>query len=154
VEKEKLLERYETTGDEDAFVDAKRLYEQALAEGEDAPTLVGYGGLLLRHANFALRRALVQFENAIELDPGLDMAHYQLIATRAMLLEPERAIELYRKRLAAAPADIREYRFLATACLQGHDYAEARAVTEAGLELVPNDPHPHRMPGQRTSRDR
>lgn len=140
MEKEKLLERYETTGDEDVFVDAKRLYEKALAEGEDAPLLVGYGGLLLRHANFALRRALVQFENAIELDPGLDIAHYQLIATRAMLLEPERAIELYRKRLAAAAGDIREYRFLATACLQCHEYAEASAVIEAGLELVPDDP--------------
>ncbi len=44
-DKERLLELYEATGDPDAFVEAKRLYEQALAEVEapEAAVLAGYG---------------------------------------------------------------------------------------------------------------
>jgi tetratricopeptide (TPR) repeat protein len=128
------------TGDEDAFVEAKRLYERALAEGEDAQLHVRYAWLLMGHSNFSLRQAVAQYERAIELDPSADKAHYQLIAARASLLEPERAIDLYKKRLAAAPTEIREYRFLANAYLTRHDYGNARPVIETGLELAPDDP--------------
>jgi tetratricopeptide (TPR) repeat protein len=140
MEKEELLELYEATGDEDAFVEAKRLYEQALAEGADAQLLVRYGYLLQCHGSVSLRQAVAKYERAIELDPSADKAHYQLIGTRAMLQEPERAIDLYKKRLAAAPTEVREYRFLAHAYLAGHEYDEARAVAETGLELFPDDP--------------
>jgi tetratricopeptide (TPR) repeat protein len=139
VEKEELRERYEDTGDEAAFVEAKRLYEQAVAEGADAELLVNYGGLLMRHANFTLRQALAQYERAIELDPSGDKACYQLIMARASLLEPELATDLFKKRLAAAPAEAREYRFLANAYLAGHDYGNALPVIETGLELAPDD---------------
>jgi hypothetical protein len=71
------------TGDEDAFVEAKRLYERALAEGEDAQLHVRYAWLLMGHSNFSLRQAVAQYERAIELDPSADKAHYQLIAARA-----------------------------------------------------------------------
>jgi hypothetical protein len=40
VEKEELLEQYDATGDEDVFVEAKQLYEQALTEAADAELLV------------------------------------------------------------------------------------------------------------------
>ena len=59
----------------------------------------------MRRANFSLRQALAQYERAIELDPSADKAHYQLIVARASLLEPELAIYLYKKRLAAAPTE-------------------------------------------------
>jgi tetratricopeptide (TPR) repeat protein len=94
----------------------------------------------MRRANFSLRQALAQYERAIELDPSADKAHYQLIVTRASLLEPELAIYLYKKRLAAAPTEIRECRFLARAYLTRHDYGNASPVIETGLELAPDDP--------------
>jgi tetratricopeptide (TPR) repeat protein len=139
MDKEALLERYEATGDEEAYVEAKRLYEQALEQDADAEVLVGYGYLLQCHGSYSLRRAVFQYERAIELDPRADKPHYQLIGARAMLGEPERAIDLYRKRLAAAPAQVREYRFLAHAYLAGHQYDAADGVVETGLELVPDD---------------
>jgi tetratricopeptide (TPR) repeat protein len=140
VEKEELLERYEALGDEDAFVEAKRLYEEALAERADGQLLEKYGYLLQCHGSFSLRRAVAQYERAIELDPTADKVHYELIGARAKLGEPELVIDLYQKRLAAAPAEIREHRFLAYAYLAGRDYGRAGAVVEGGLELAPDDP--------------
>jgi tetratricopeptide (TPR) repeat protein len=140
MEKEGLLESYEATGDEQTFAEARRLYEQALAEGADAQALAGYGYLLQCHGSFSLRQAVAQYERAIELDPGADKPHYQLIGARAMLGEPERAIDLYRKRLAAAPAEIREYRFLANAYIATRQFEEAGGVVDTGLELAPDDP--------------
>jgi tetratricopeptide (TPR) repeat protein len=94
----------------------------------------------MHRANLSLRQALAQYERAIELDPSVDKAHYQLIVARASLLEPELAIDLYKKRLAAVPTEIREYRFLAHAYLTRHDYGNARPVIEIGLDLAPDDP--------------
>jgi tetratricopeptide (TPR) repeat protein len=55
------------------------------------------------------------------------------------LREPERAIALYQQRFTASPGNLREHRFLAYAYLAGCDYAAARAVIDAGLELAPED---------------
>jgi hypothetical protein len=44
-----LLARYEARGDERDFVAAKRLFERAIAEAEDARLLIGYGYLLDSH---------------------------------------------------------------------------------------------------------
>jgi hypothetical protein len=49
-----LLERYEAIGDEDALVEAQRLYEQALAEGPDPELLRDYGYLLECHGRRAI----------------------------------------------------------------------------------------------------
>jgi len=81
-----------------------------------------------------------QYERAIELDPGFDKAHYELLGARAGLREPERSVALYERRLAAAPADVREQRFMAAAYLSAGQYDEARSVIDAGLELAPEDP--------------
>jgi tetratricopeptide (TPR) repeat protein len=69
---DELLERYEATGDEAAFVEATRLYEQALAKAPDPLLFRDYGYLLECHGRRALRRATEQYERAIELDPGAD----------------------------------------------------------------------------------
>src|SRR6266545_4214471 len=81
--KEQLLERYEAVGDDCDFLAANRLYERALAEAPDARVLNDYGYLLECHGRRELRRAVELYERAIELDPGYDMAHYQLISARA-----------------------------------------------------------------------
>jgi tetratricopeptide (TPR) repeat protein len=137
--KETLLERYEALGEEDDFLAAKPLYEQTLAEAPDARALNDYGYLLYAHARRELRRAVELFERAIELDAGFDKPHYQLIAARAALDEPELAVARYELRLAASPSEPREHRFLANAYLRSHAPARALETVEAGLELAADD---------------
>jgi hypothetical protein len=72
MEKEELLEQYETTGNEDVFVEAKRLYERALEETPDAGLLMRHGYLLECHGRLSIRRAVAQYERSIELDPSAD----------------------------------------------------------------------------------
>jgi tetratricopeptide (TPR) repeat protein len=134
-----LLVRYEARGDERDFVAAKPRFEQAIAESPDARLLTDYGYLLASHGRNELRQAVASYERAIELDPGDDKPHYQLISARADLREPERAIASYEQRLAASPGSLREHRFLAQAYLAAHAYARALELVEAGLALAPDD---------------
>jgi tetratricopeptide (TPR) repeat protein len=137
--KEDFLARYEALGAEHDFLAARALYEQALPEAGDARALADYGYLLECHARRDLRRAVELYERAIDLDPGYDKAHYQLIMARAGLQEPELPVARYERRVAASPGDVRERRFLASAYLSAHDHRNALATTEAGLALAPND---------------
>jgi tetratricopeptide (TPR) repeat protein len=139
MERDELLERYEALGDESDFLAAQPLYERALAEEADAHLLNDYGYLLSCHASRELRRAVELYERAIELDPGYDKPHYQLISARAALQDQELAVASYERRLAASPRAVREHRFLAGAYLRAHASRRALEVVEAGLELAPDD---------------
>jgi tetratricopeptide (TPR) repeat protein len=135
--KEELLERYEALGEESDFLAARSLYEQALAGEHDARDLTDYGFLLESHARLELRRAVELYERAIQLDPGDDKPHYQLICARAGL--QEYPIASYERRVARSPDDVREYRVLATAYLTARAFGPARDAVEAGLALAPDD---------------
>jgi tetratricopeptide (TPR) repeat protein len=137
--KEELLERYEALGDESDFLAAKTLFEQALAEAADARLLNDYGYLLQCHGRRELRRAVEQYERAIELDPDYDKPHYQLISARAGLQEPELAVAIYERRVAESPGEVREHRFLSNAYVNAHAYGQALDVADAALELAPDD---------------
>src|SRR5712664_891312 len=139
MDKRDLKDRYEATGDEAAYEEALPLYEQAMANGADPQDFIDFGYLLECHARNLLRRAVASYEHALEIDPDLDKAYYQIIGARAGLRETELPIALHEKRLAAAPHDIREYRFLASAYLAAHDYGEAAEVIERGLAVAPDD---------------
>ncbi len=139
MEVNELLDRYEATGDEAAFDEAKRAFESTLGDAPDPNLLAGYGYLLECHGRNSLRQAVTLYERAIELDPIADEPRYQLILARAALLETEQAIALYQERLAAAPDDVREYRFLASAYLAAHEYQGAATAVDAGLALAPDD---------------
>jgi tetratricopeptide (TPR) repeat protein len=134
-----LLARYEARGDEGDFEVAKPLFEQAIAEAEEAWLVTGYGYLLESHGRNELREAVALYERAIELDPDDDKPHYHLIGARAGLREPERAVALYEQRLAASPESLREYRFLGHAYLAARDYSRALEIAEAGLGLAADD---------------
>jgi tetratricopeptide (TPR) repeat protein len=140
VDKKELLERYEASGDEAVYLKALPLYERAARNGTDPETLKDYGYLLECHARNLLRRAVQQYERAIELDPDFDKPRYQLISARAGLQEPELPIAEYEKKLEAAPDQIRWYRLLASAYLSAHEYERARNVVDRGLVLEPDDP--------------
>jgi tetratricopeptide (TPR) repeat protein len=137
--KDELLERYEALGEENDFLAAKPLYEQALAEHVDACLLTDYGYLLQCHGRRQLQRAVELYERAIELDPDYDKPNYQGISAQTGLQQPELAVAMYEGRLASSPRTVREHRFLATACVQAHAYERAREVVEAGLALAPDD---------------
>ena len=139
LDKRDLLDRYEARGDEATFLEALPLYERAAANGASPDELRDYGYLLECHARNQLRLAIVQYERAMKMDPTLDKVRYQLISARAGLQETEREVDVYEKRLAAAPHDIREHRFLATAYLAAGEYDKAREVAERGLLLAPDD---------------
>jgi tetratricopeptide (TPR) repeat protein len=140
VDKRELLDRYEATGDEADYQAALPLYEEAARKGTDPETLKDYGYLLECYARNLLRRAVKQYERAIELDPGFDKPRYQLISARAGLQEPELPIAEYEKELDAAPDQIRWYRLLASAYLSAHEHERARDVIDRGLTVEPDDP--------------
>jgi tetratricopeptide (TPR) repeat protein len=140
----RLMNEYEALGQrpggESAYAEAMIVYQQLLAEHPDDATLhQEYGYLQECHGWNLIRAAVACYERAIELDPGWDKPHYQLIFARAALHESERVIDLYKKRLASAPDQIREYRFLANAYLRSGALEEAGKVTAAGRKLEPDD---------------
>jgi tetratricopeptide (TPR) repeat protein len=139
MDKHELLELYEIRGEENDFLAAKPLYEQALIEAPSARLLLEYGYLLECHARRELRQAVVQYRRAVELDPTMDKARYQLIQALAALFDTDEMTALYERRVAAAPGDVREYRFLASAYAAAGRYERARATVDTGLELDPDD---------------
>ncbi|HEV2027301.1 MAG TPA: tetratricopeptide repeat protein [Candidatus Dormibacteraeota bacterium] len=138
-DKSDLLERYEATGDEAAYLEALPLYEQAAASGGDVGDLLGYGYLLQCRGRDLLKLAITQYERAIALDPADDKPRYQLISARAALGDVDREISVYLDRLAAEPKSVREHRLLATAYLASREYDRALEVIDRGLALAPND---------------
>jgi len=149
MDKDELLERYEALGDGGDFLAAKPLFEAEIQRqeesaaglrGPDAALLLRqYGYLLECHGRITIRRAIEQYERASAPDPGADKVRYQWIGAKASLGEPETAVDLHRKRVAAAPGDIRELRLLSSAYLAAHDYDAAAGVIAAGLELAAGD---------------
>jgi tetratricopeptide (TPR) repeat protein len=140
MEKEELLERYEAYGHESDYAEARRLYEQALAEGAaDARSLNGFGYLQEGHGRRDLRAAAECYERAIEADPQWPKPHWQLILALSTLGENDRLVERYRQRLDAAPTDPLAHAFLASAYLYARDYDDASEVIRAGLWLAPDD---------------
>ena len=134
----RLLDEYNALHDESAYAEAKRAYQQLLAEYPDCAGLhLEYGMLQDWHGRRSIRAAVACYERAIELDPGQDAPHFQLTHSRAALNETEHVIDLYKKRLAAAPDQIREYRFLARAYLYAGAREEAGKVIAAGRKLDP-----------------
>jgi tetratricopeptide (TPR) repeat protein len=107
MDKEELLDRYEATLDEGTYLEARRLYEAALAEtADDARLLFEYGYLQECHGRNSLRAAISSYQRAIELDPEWAKPRLQLIVASAALLQTDTAIALYKRRLAAAPDDL------------------------------------------------
>jgi tetratricopeptide (TPR) repeat protein len=140
----RLMNEYEALGPrpggESAYIEATHAYQQLLAEHpDDARLHLEYGFLQECRGRNSIRAAAGCYERAIELDPGWDKPHYQLIGARSALHETERVIELYKKRLAASPDQIREYRFLAGAYLHSGALEEAGKVIAAGRKLEPDD---------------
>jgi predicted Zn-dependent protease len=117
VTKEELRERYEATGYERFFEQARPLYEQALqASPGDAGLLREYGYLLECHGRYAIRAAAGHYQRAIEADPGQEKADYQLFNALGALGDLDAVIPRYEQQAADNQADVTGYRLLAAAC--------------------------------------
>jgi hypothetical protein len=68
----------------------------------------------------------------IELDPSFDKPHYQLISAKAGHFDVDEVLERYEARLAAAPADLREHRLLASAYLAARRFKDAAKLDRGG----------------------
>ena len=139
MDKYELVERYEALGDEDEFAAANELFERELPGQTDPLFFRRYGYLLECHGRRAIQRAIKQYERSMTLDPAADKVQYQWISAMGSLGEADSVVARYRARVAAAPGDVRELRFLASAYLTARDYAAAADVIETGLELAPGD---------------
>src|SRR5260370_5244320 len=104
VDEKGLLERYEATGDEAVYLKALPLYERAARNGADPETLKDYGYLLECRARNLLRRAVEQYERAIELYPKFDKPRYQLISARAGLQVPRLPSHQYESKSQSEPS--------------------------------------------------
>jgi tetratricopeptide (TPR) repeat protein len=149
MDKDELLERYAALGADDDFLAAKTLFEaeiqreeesEAGLHGPDAALLLRqYGYLLNCHGRITIRRAVEQYQRSIDIGPDDDQVHYMWTAAKATLDEAEDAIARYRQRVAAAPGDVRELRFLAHAYLAAKDFDAAEGVIDTGLAAAPDD---------------
>lgn len=140
----RLMNEYEALGPrpggETAYADGMLAYQQLLADHpDDAALNLEYGYLQEFHGRNLIRAAVGCYERAIELDPGSDKPHYQLIFARSALHEHDHVIDIYKKRLEASPDQIREYRFLAEAYLRNGALEEAGKVIAAGRKLEADD---------------
>jgi tetratricopeptide (TPR) repeat protein len=127
-----LLDIYEARGGEDVYEQARKAYEAALAAAPDDPVLLrDFGYLQECHGRRALDAAVTSYERAIELDPGDEKTHFQLIHAMTALGRQEEAIARYENTT--------QFRLLASAYLAARDYDAARRAVEAGLADSPED---------------
>jgi tetratricopeptide (TPR) repeat protein len=150
MDKDELLERYEALQQDGDFLAAKPLFEaeirrqeesEAGLDGpEDARLLRQYGYLLNCHGRITIRRAIEQYQRSIDLGWDDDQVQYMWIGAKATLGEAGDAVTRYQQRVAAAPGDVRELRFLAHAYLAAADFDAAKGVIDTGLALAPDDP--------------
>ena len=141
MDKEELRERYEASGDERFYDQARPLYEQALEESPGDPILLtDYGFLQESHGRAAIRAAAGCYQRAIDADPALDKPYWQLIGALAALGDLDTVLPRYEQQVTAAPGDPRGYRFLSAACLRAGDYEKAASTISAGLRIAPDDP--------------
>jgi tetratricopeptide (TPR) repeat protein len=133
--KDTVIALLEERQDEETFEEAKRVLDAELGRGESAGLLLDYGYIHECRGRASIHEAIRWYERSLELDPTVERTRHQLIQAYAALQETDRAIELYKRRLAAAPTDIAQYRLLAHAYLAAGEYEEAGKVVDAGLEL-------------------
>jgi tetratricopeptide (TPR) repeat protein len=89
-------------------------------------------------AEQALQDAVVFYERAVDADPSLEKAHYQLVGAFVALGRSHDAVARYERRLAEQP-DLLSHRCLAQAYVGAGRWDEARRTIAAGLALAPRD---------------
>ncbi len=88
-------------------------------------------------------QAVVQFTNAIRVDPGYADAHLQLAQTYVKLQQPDRACDEFAELLKLQPGDYKDRIVMANLLTAGHRFSEAKDQTQLLLRVRPDDPAVH-----------
>lgn len=86
------------------------------------------------------REALVEFINAIKIDPRYGEAHHQLAETYLKLQRPQDAALELARAVQLQPEDNQTRIELANLLILGHNLQEAQEQTDLLLQKRPNDP--------------
>ena len=128
-----LAELYNSTG---AFEQAKKLYEELLAQGEQTM------------ANISLQERLVeilmnqgQFEEALHILNNIDELSSQMQFFQALAYyqteESEKALSIFKKLKENHPELTAVYYYLAEGLMKENQLEEAQAIAEEGLKAEP-----------------
>ena len=136
VPKELLQERYEIRADERDFLAAKPLYEEAIETEPTASSTASTATCSSVTAGASCAAAAEHYRRALELDPDADKARYSLIAALADVHDGDEMIALYEQRVAEAPEEVRNHRFLARAYLASREFERARGRPRPGSSAI------------------
>ena len=140
----RLMNEYEALGPrpggETAYTGAMLAYRRLLAEHpEDAQLHLEYGYLQECHGRNSIRAAVGCYEQAIELDPGWDKPHYQLIFARSALHEKRPRHRPVQEAAGRRPGPDPRIPVPRGAYLSNGALDEAGKVIAAGRALEPDD---------------
>jgi predicted Zn-dependent protease len=128
---------YHSTGKKE---DAENAIAQALARNPDYPPALALRAFLKLEAG-DLAGAAEDALNALRKNPTLADAHRTCWSAFYRLGQIQKAESALRAWISAVPLDPAPYQALADLLYRQKRYAEAGALTETALKLLPNDPH-------------
>jgi tetratricopeptide (TPR) repeat protein len=89
------------------------------------------------------QQAVIQFRNAIQIDPRFAEAHWQLARTYLRLSNSEAAYHELTETVSLEPKNPDAQLELATLLLARHQYDEAQAAAQEALKVVPDSARAH-----------
>jgi len=95
-----------------------------------------------------LNEAIVEFRNAVEIDPRFAAAHYQLARTYLRSKNPEAAYRELLETVSLDPKNSEAQLELAAMLVGGRQFGQARAIVEKVLKADPKNAQAHAILGQ------
>jgi tetratricopeptide (TPR) repeat protein len=89
------------------------------------------------------REAVIEFVNAIKIDPRFAEAHHQLAETYLRLQQGQGAYQELTRTVELQPENYQARIELASLLIMGHDFQQAQEQTNLLLQKRPNDPAVH-----------
>src|ERR1051326_2764628 len=95
------------------------------------------------------REAVIEFRNAVEIDPQFADAHYQLGRSYLALKSADAAFREFSQAVALEPSNSQAQLELAALLLDRQKWDQAQTTAEKSSEAEPENPRPHAILGQK-----
>jgi len=95
------------------------------------------------------QQAMIQFRNAVQVDPRFAAAHWQLARAYAKLSNPNAEYHELAETVSLEPKNSDAQLELAALLLSSREYKEAQAAAEEALKVVPNSARAHAILGEK-----
>jgi tetratricopeptide (TPR) repeat protein len=118
-----------------------------VACSQNAHQYLTSGESYLKAAKYA--QAVVEFKNAIQKDPRLAEAHYQLAEAYLKLNSASQALRELREAVTLDPNNLDAELQMATLLMADRKYDEAKAIAEKVIAATPNNSRAHAILGER-----